>query len=92
MNDNVNSPSHYLLRDDLEVKDVRAAILDKLQREGIVIPYNDIDNWSRSWEYLTRCFFKNGAEDVKKSKYYLDILVESIEERGNFIVDLEDKL
>ena len=81
-----------MLRDDLEVKDVRAAILDKLQREGYVIPYNDIDNWSRALEYLTRCFFKNGAEDVKKAKVYLDILVASIEERGNFTVDYDKKL
>ena len=67
MNDNVNSPKHYMLKPGLEVKDVREAILEKLMKEGIVVPYVDIDDWSRAWEYLTRCFFKNGAEDIEKS-------------------------
>lgn len=84
MTDNVNSPKHYKLSADLEVIDVRRAILDKLDIEGIVIPARDIDNWSRAWEYLTRMFFKNGKEDAEKAQYYLDALVADMHERGDY--------
>lgn len=94
MIDNVNSPKHYLLKEPcekfpygLEVKDVREAILNKLQEEDIVVPYADIDDWSRAWEYLTRCFFKNGSEDIKKSKWYVDALTNRIKKREEFKID-----
>lgn len=92
MTDNVNSPNHYLLKPGLEVMDVREAILDKLQREGVVVPYVDIDDWSRAWEYLTRCFFKNGAEDIEKSQYYINRMVKRIEERSRFNLDNYDRM
>lgn len=92
MTDNVNSPKHYLLKPGLEVMDVREAILEKLQREGVVVPYVDIDDWSRAWEYLTRCFFKNGAEDIEKSQYYINRMVKRIEERSRFNLDNYDRM
>lgn len=82
MNDPVNSPSHYKLGPGLEVIDVREMILNKLDREGIVIPAVDIDDWSRAWEYLTRMFFKNGCEDAYKAEFYLDRMTKRMRERG----------
>jgi hypothetical protein len=92
MTDNVNSPKHYILKPGLEVKDVREAILSKLQTEGIVVPYVDIDDWSRAWEYLTRCFFKNGAEDIEKAQYYINRMVQRIEDRSEFNLDNHDRM
>jgi len=92
MTDNVNSPKHYILKPGLEVKDVREAILSKLQTEEIVVPYVDIDDWSRAWEYLTRCFFKNGAEDIEKAQYYINRMVQRIEDRSKFNLDNHDRI
>jgi len=72
--------------------DVREAILEKLQSEGVVVPYVDIDDWSRAWEYLTRCFFKNGAEDIQKSQYYINRMVERIKDRSKFNLDNFDRM
>lgn len=75
--DNVNSPRHYQLLPGVEVKDVRMAILNKIP-EGI--PYTQIDDWSRAWEYITRMWDKNGLEDAKKARVYLNWLIEKMEE------------
>jgi len=80
--DMVNKPPHYVLKPGLEVIDVRTAIFEKLQREGIVVPYADMSDWDRAWEYLTRMFFKNGKEDAEKSLYYMTRLVERMKKRG----------
>ena len=42
-----------------------------------------VDDWSRAWEYLTRMFMKNNPlEDAQKSKWYLLKLIEKIQEQG----------
>ena len=74
--DNVSNPSHYQLMPGVEVKHVREAILNNAP-DGI--PYNQIDDWSRAWEYLTRMWGKNGLEDAKKARVYLDWLIEKME-------------
>lgn len=80
--DMVNSPKHYILAPGLEVKDVREAICNKLQVEGIVVPYADFSDWERAWEYLTRAWFKNGKEDIEKAQFYIDRLVTRMQNRG----------
>lgn len=76
--DMVNAPPHYDLG-GLQVIDIRDILLDRIQTSG-VLNYKQTDYWSRSWEYLTRFMEKGGAQDVKKAKYYLDRLVNSLEE------------
>jgi len=76
--DNVNNPKHYQLLPGVEVIDVRDSILDKLPAK---IDYKDVDCWSRSWEYLTRMWSKNGLEDAKKARWYLDRLIKQMESR-----------
>lgn len=73
--DMVNSPKHYEILPGVEVYDVREAILKKHPQ----LEPNVVDDWSRSWEYLTRMFGKNGLEDAKKSKWYLEKLIERME-------------
>ena len=74
--DMVNNPKHYQLLPGVEVKDVRKAILDKIP-EGV--PYIQIDHFSRTWEYMTRMWDKNGLEDAKKARVYLNWLIEEME-------------
>lgn len=71
--DTVKSPNHYVLRDGLEVWDVRDALLEKMEGK---ITLKQADSWSRAWEYLTRAFLKNGKEDLMKTRQYLDRLIE----------------
>lgn len=73
--DMVNQPPHYQLLPGVEVYDVRHAILEKLED----VPAGQVDDWSRSWEYLTRMWQKNGLEDAKKAGWYLDKLIEKME-------------
>ena len=72
--DMVNSPPHYQILPGVEVYDVRMAILEKV--DGV--PAQQIDDWSRAWEYLTRMWQKNGVEDAKKAQWYLNKLIEKM--------------
>lgn len=73
--DPVNKPSHYQLLPGVQVYDVRHAILAK---HPTLAP-SVVDDWSRSWEYLTRMFGKNELEDAKKARWYLDKLIARLE-------------
>ena len=73
--DMVNAPPHYQLLPGVEVYDVRMALLGKVSTATL----QEIDDWSRSWEYLTRMWQKNGLEDAKKARWYLDKLIEKLE-------------
>lgn len=73
--DNVNSPKHYALEDlDIEAIDVISSVLgpDKFQGycRGNVI------------KYLLRAEHKNGLEDLKKARVYLNWEIESAEEEA----------
>jgi len=85
--DMVNSPKHYILNDKLEVKDVREALLQKLMRDGIVLPYEDAFDWMTAWEYVTRAPFKNKEEDLRKAMWYLNSLLDRMEKRGGYVHD-----
>lgn len=85
--DMVNSPKHYILNDKLEVKDVREALLQKIMRDGMVLPYEDVYDWITAWEYITRAPFKNGPEDYRKAIWYLNSLLDRIEKRKGYVYD-----
>lgn len=72
--DMINSPPHYQILPGVEVYDVRMAILEKV--DGVSA--QQIDDWSRAWEYLTRMWQKNGVEDAKKARWYLNKLIEKM--------------
>lgn len=73
--DPVNKPSHYQIMPGFEVYDVRMALMDKIEGAS----HGAVDDWSRAWEYLTRMWGKNGLEDAKKSRWYLDKLIDKLE-------------
>jgi hypothetical protein len=78
MNDVVNSPKHYQIAPGLEVKDVRRALLDSAETSPYNPTNNAVDYWSRTWEYLTRMWHKNGLEDAEKARVYLDWLIDEM--------------
>jgi hypothetical protein len=77
--DPVNKPNHYMLfpEQGIEFIDVRDVLIERLAD----FTPKQIDYWSRAFEYLARAGGKNGVEDIKKAKWYLDRLVKTLEEK-----------
>ena len=71
--DNIISPNHYASDKGFEVFDVQEAFIHELK--GMSASY-----WCNVVKYILRFQKKNGVEDLKKAKYYLEKLIE--EESG----------
>ena len=71
--DNIISPNHYTSDKGFEVFDVQEAFIHELK--GMAASY-----WCNIVKYILRFQRKNGVEDLKKAKYYLEKLIE--EESG----------
>ena len=74
--DMVNAPPHYQIMPGVEVIDVRKGLMEKIPSN---VPFCQTDDWSRSWEYITRMWGKNGLEDAKKARFYLNRLIDGME-------------
>ena len=70
-NDNIISPSHYASNKGFEVFDVQEAFIHELK--GMSASY-----WCNVVKYILRFQRKNGVEDLKKAKYYLEKLIEEV--------------
>lgn len=68
-NDNIISPNHYTSGKGFEVFDVQEAFIHELK--GMAASY-----WCNIVKYILRFQKKNGVEDLKKAKYYLEKLIE----------------
>lgn len=68
-NDNIISPNHYVSDNGIEVFDVQEAFIHELK--GMSASY-----WCNIVKYILRFQRKNGVEDLKKARYYLDKLIE----------------
>ena len=68
-NDNIISPNHYASDKGFEVFDVQEAFIHELK--GMSASY-----WCNIVKYILRFQKKNGVEDLKKAKYYLEKLIE----------------
>ena len=66
--DNIISPNHYTSEKGFEVFDVQEAFIHELK--GMAASY-----WCNIVKYILRFQKKNGVEDLKKAKYYLEILI-----------------
>lgn len=69
----VNHPSHYQSKAGLEVIDIIKAFTADLEGEEAFCTGNVI-------KYICRWKSKNGVEDLKKAKWYLDRLIKQVEE------------
>lgn len=70
--DNITSPSHYVTDKGFEVFDVQEAFIQELK--GMAASY-----WCNVVKYILRFQRKNGVEDLKKARYYLDKLINEVE-------------
>jgi hypothetical protein len=81
--DVISKPKHYMLFEDqgIEVRDVIEKLIKKLYSS----PWkNSPDNaalfesdYVQLMQYLMRFMDKNGVEDLKKARWYLDKMIES---------------
>lgn len=71
-NDPVNHPNHYISKTGLESIDVIKSFTADLVGFEAVGTANIL-------KYMMRWKHKNGIEDLKKARWYLDELIESVE-------------
>jgi hypothetical protein len=87
--DTVNKPKHYMLFEEegIEVRDVIEKLVDKMYPgyhntkvpEGVLF---DAD-YVQMMQYLMRFMDKNGVEDLKKAKWYLDKLIQAYDDESD---------
>ena len=77
--DVVNNPSHYMSTTGLESIDVIKAFTFELQGYDAYATGNIL-------KYIMRWSHKNGVEDLKKARWYLNDLIDHLEKE-----DLEDE-
>lgn len=75
MYDTVKKPKHYMLMDNLEVRDVLAALVSKMNIENT--PKNALfeSDYVQMMQYLMRFMDKNGKQDLEKAQWYLEKLI-----------------
>ena len=73
MIDNVNNPTHYT-QGEIECIDcIKAATVNKVGIEAFCV--------GNAIKYLFRYENKNGLEDVKKAQWYINRLIQELEEK-----------
>lgn len=77
LDDMVNRPPHYQLREGYEVYDLRQDLAKKAAQASV--PHDQYSDWDRALEYLLRMWDKNGLEDCRKGAWYVNKLIEKLE-------------
>ena len=77
--DVVSKPKHYILMDGLEVRDVLAALVAKLNIKNTPESSLFESDYVQMMQYLMRFMDKNGKQDLEKAKWYLDKLIDAYE-------------
>jgi hypothetical protein len=81
----ISKPKHYMLFENkgIEVRDVIERLLKKVQDEskGMTPHYKEASLFESDYvqlmQYLMRFMDKNGVEDLKKARWYLDKMIEA---------------
>lgn len=77
--DPVTKPRHYMLLPNVEVRDVIKALVDKMTGYHPMIAADYV----QMMQYGMRFMDKNGTEDLKKMRWYLDKIIEQLEKNAN---------
>ena len=83
--DTVNKPKHYMLFEDkgIEVRDVIEKLVGKLEDADKTPMRYDAPLFTADYvqmmQYLMRFMDKNGVEDLKKARWYLDKMIDAYE-------------
>lgn len=72
--DIINKPKHYMLVDGVEVRDICKALAERMQDKYSAFFISD---YIQFLQYVLRFDQKNGIEDLKKAKWYLEKLLEN---------------
>ncbi len=79
----VSKPKHYMLFEEegIEVRDVIQKLINKFDNEEIHYFYSHmfIADYVQMMQYVMRFMDKNGLEDLKKARWYLDKMIEDYE-------------
>ena len=79
--DTVNQPKHYMLFEEqgIEVRDVIEKLVNKFPPETHSYGGLTVSDYVQMMQYLMRFMDKNGLEDLKKARWYLDKLIDAYE-------------
>lgn len=85
--DPVEKPKHYMLfaaedlrkEEGIEVRDVIEKLVGKFEMSSEGHPYMFAADYVQMMQYLMRFMDKNGIEDLKKARWYLDKLIDAYE-------------
>jgi hypothetical protein len=89
--DSVIKPRHYMLFEDkgIEVRDVIERLVWKVKMDtGRNVPDWEMapmfdSDYTQMMQYLMRFMDKNGVEDLKKAKWYLDKLIQAYDDESD---------
>lgn len=84
MGDNVNHPDHYQNIAGIEAIDILNDVVKDLPGKQAAMLWN-------SMKYLFRFHKKNGVEDLKKARNYLDYLIDDMEATQDTAKDISEK-
>ena len=81
----VDKPKHYMLFEDqgIEVRDVIEKLVDKFELTSLGHSYMFAADYVQMMQYLMRFMDKNGKEDLKKARWYLNQLIDAYEYEHN---------
>lgn len=82
MSDDINHPNHYQTEGGLEVIDIIKSVLGKGYYEAYCI--------GNVLKYISRYKKKNGIEDLKKARVYMNYVIDYIEST-EVVVDLSEE-
>lgn len=79
--DTVSKPKHYMLFEEegIEVRDVIEQLVGKFELTSMGYPYMFVSDYVQMMQYLMRFQDKNGVEDLKKARWYLDKMIDVYE-------------
>ena len=81
----VDKPKHYMLFEDqgIEVRDVIEKLVDKMPTMYVTKNSMFVPDYVQMMQYLMRFMDKNGVEDLKKARWYLNQLIDAYEYEHN---------
>lgn len=81
----VDKPKHYMLFEDqgIEVRDVIEKLVDKMPTMYATKNSMFVPDYVQMMQYLMRFMDKNGVEDLKKARWYLNQLIDAYEYEHN---------
>lgn len=79
--DIVSKPKHYMLFEDkgIEVRHVIEKLVGKFEMSSLGHSYMFAADYVQLMQYLMRFMDKNGVEDLKKARVYLNWMIEAYE-------------